>query len=548
MTTAIEEYKSGLSFETIWEKIMRYGREGWDQIEEQDIHALKWYGVFVRKQTPGCFMIRVRVPGGILESGGMRSEQLRVLADITRDYGKDIIDITTRQQIQLRWIRMEALPEVLAKLTAAGLSTMQTGFDNIRNVTTCPVAGLSADEAMDSRQLVKELNDSIVGNWVVANLPRKFNITVSGCCDNCTHGEINDVALMPAALNGTIGYNVWVGGALGAWGTQRSVSLNGFVAPHEAVELCHAILAVFNERGNREKRTKARLKFLLDEMGLDAFRAVVVDLLSFPLRPAGVELTREHSHRDHIGVHAQKTDGMHYVGLNVPTGRLKLDQAYELARLAEVYGSGELRMTTAQNVIIPHVSAEGLEPLLAEPVLEELPADPMPFMRGLISCTGNTFCPFAQIETKERTRELAQYLDASIGRKVMESVGVLEIHASGCPNSCGNPHTGQIGLIGKKVRVDGVMTEAADIYLGAEHGMLGSFNERWKTGIPFAQVGPVLKELLTDFIREREEWEPFRQWCIRAGHIKGELKDFAPMHKDENVPDLFKRASGMEPQ
>lgn len=546
MTTAIEAYKTGLSFESIWEKIVHYGREGWESIEEHDVHALKWYGVFVRKQTPGYFMIRVRVPGGALEAGGMRSEQLRALADVTRDFGRDIIDLTTRQQIQLRWIQLEHVPEVLSRLNQAGLTTLQTGFDNIRNVTTCPVAGLSADEAVDSRALVKEINDSIVGNWAVANLPRKFNITVLGCCDNCTHTEINDIALTPAEREGVIGYNVWVGGALGSWGTQRSLPLHLFVRSEQATELCHAILGVFNEKGNREKRTKARLKFLIDEMGLDAFREAVINKLLFSIQEAGAELTKAHSHRDHIGVHPQRTPGLYYVGLNVLTGRMKLDQAYELARMAEIYGNGELRLTTAQNVIIPNVPAERLELLLKEPVLGELSHDPLPFARGLISCTGNTFCPFAQIETKTRTKDLVTYLDAKIGKDVLESVGIMEIHASGCPNSCGNPHTGQIGLIGKKVRIDGVMVEAADIYLGAEHGLNGHFNERWKIGVPFTEAGPLLEEMIRSFLKEKHEHESFRAWCIRSGRIKGELKHFAPMLNDEAAPQLpLKKASGM---
>lgn len=533
MATTIEAYKADLSFSIIWEKIVRYAKEGWDTLEEADVQALKWYGVFVRKSTPGYFMIRVRVPGGILEHGRFTAEQLRALADVTRDYGRDIMDLTTRQQVQLRWIRMEDVVTVLEKLNAAGLSTMQTGMDNIRNVTTCPVAGLQADEALDSRQLVKELNDSIVGNWKVANLPRKFNITVLGCCDNCTHAEINDIALTPAKRGDLAGYNVWVGGGLGSWGTQRSLSLDAFVLPEQATEMCHAILELFHERGNREKRNKARLKFLIEEMGLLAFRKEVLRKLSFTPLSAGTELTDDHSHRDHIGVHPQNIPGLNYVGLNVVTGRMKLEHVYEVARLAEAYGNGEVRLTTAQNVIIANVPDGKLAALLAEPVLAQLQHDPLPFARGLISCTGNTFCPFAMIETKQRTLELVTYLDEKIGRAVMESVGVLEIHASGCPNSCGNPHTGQIGLIGKKVKVDGQVVEGADIYLGAEHGVHGSFNERWKIAVPFSEMGPLLEEMIRQYIEEREPEEPFRRWCIRNGLIQGELKQFAPMIKDE---------------
>lgn len=530
MATAIEAYKENINLDIIWDKIVRYANEGWEAIDQTDIQALKWYGIFVRKSTPGHFMIRVRVPGGVLEHGRFQAKQLRVLADITRDYGRDIMDLTTRQQVQLRWIRMEDVLIVLDKLNEAGLSTIQTGMDNIRNVTTCPVAGLQADEALDARPLVKELNDSIVGNWKVANLPRKFNITVLGCCDNCTHAEINDVALTPAKRGDVLGYNVWVGGALGPWGTQRSQSLDAFVLPEQAKEMCHGILELFHERGNRDKRNKARLKFLIDEMGLAAFREEVISKLSYTPCSAGTELTDEHSHRDHIGVHPQNTPGLNYVGLNVVTGRMKLEQVYEIARLAEAYGNGEVRFTTAQNIIIPNVPDELLAPLLEEPVLGQLKHDPLPFARGLISCTGNTFCPFAMIDTKQRTLELVSYLDERMGRSVMESVGVLEIHASGCPNSCGNPHTGQIGLIGKKVKVNGQVEEAADIYLGAEHGVHGAFNERWKTAVPFSEMGPLLEDMIRQYVEKRTPEESFRMWCIRTGLIKGSLEQFAPMN------------------
>jgi ferredoxin-nitrite reductase len=532
MATEIEDYKAGLSFKSIWEKILRYGREGWEQIDANDIHALKWYGVFLRKPTPGYFMIRVRVPGGILEQGRFRAEQLRALAEVTRDYGRDLLDLTTRQQVQLRWIRIEDVPEVLNRLERAGLTSLQTGHDNIRNVTTCPAAGLNPDEPLDSRALVMELHRSIVGNWNAANLPRKLNITVLGCRDNCTHAEINDIALTPAQRGGVYGYNVWVGGALGSWGTQRSLPLDLFVRPEQAVQLCHGIITVFNRYGNREKRNKARLKFVIDEMGLPAFRQKVLQELSFKPALAGTELTHPHSSKDHIGVHPQKQSGFCYAGLNVIAGRLKLDQVFGLARLAETYGNGEVRLTTAQNVIIPNIPEERLSAFRAEPLLAELPADPLPFTRGLIACTGNTFCPFALIETKERTKELAAYLDAEIGAEAMREIGSLEIHASGCPNSCGNPHTGHIGLIGKKVKREGRIVEAADIYLGAEHGLAGSFNERWKTGVPFTEMGPLLAGVIRDFIREKERAESFRAWCIRTGKIQGDLHDFAPMLKE----------------
>jgi ferredoxin-nitrite reductase len=527
--SSIEEAKASTSFAEIWERVIHYSKAGWEAITENDIHLLKWYGVFLRKPTPGYFMIRVRVPGGVLEKNDFSVTQLRMLADITRDYGRDIMDITTRQQVQLRWIQIEHVPKVLELLNSVGLTSLQTGHDNIRNVTTCSALDFNLDEHFESQKLVKEIGDAFLGNWNYANLPRKFNITVVGCKDNCTHAEINDIALIPAKKNGILGYNVWVGGALGSWGSQRALPFNIFVEADQAVEICLRILDVFSEKGNREKRAKARLKFLIDEMGIENFREEVIARLSFPVESPGVELIHSHSERDHIGIHPQKIVGMNYAGLNVVTGRIKLDQMYGLANLAETYGSGEVRLTTSQNVIVPNIQTGKLSDFLKEPIVQELRSDPLPFSRGLVACTGNTFCPFALIETKDRSSEIVKYLDERIGEEIMRRVGVMEIHASGCPNACGNPHTGQIGLIGKKIKVNGVLVEGADIYLGAEHGMLGSFNERWKTAVPFEEIGPMLEQLLIKFMVEKYPHESFREWCLRSQLIAGHLKEFAPM-------------------
>ncbi|NSL51729.1 nitrite/sulfite reductase [Calidifontibacillus erzurumensis] len=529
MATKIEEIKSNASFEEIWKKIKHYGREGLGEIPDEDLHLLRFYGVFYRKPTPGYFMIRVRVPGGILESGKFTTSQLEALANITEKYGRDIIDITTRQQVQLRWIKIEDVPPIIEQLNRVGLTTLQTGHDNIRGVTTCPVAGLSADEVMDTRELVKEVNDAFVGNWKYTNLPRKLNITIIGCHDDCTHAEINDIAFTPAERKGEIGFHVWVGGGLGPWGTQRSLFLDAFVRKEEVKEVCLRILDLYTEYGNREKRNRARLKFIIDEWGLDKFREKLQSVLSFKLKRGGLARTHPHRHNDHIGIHPQHNPKYVYAGLNVLTGRLYLSQVRELIRIAKEYGTGEIRLTTDQNVIIPNIPKERLLEFKSEPLLSELSINPSPFTRGLIACTGKTFCPNALIETKDRSKELAAYLDEHVGAEVMKATGGLTIHASGCPNSCGNPHTGQIGIIGKKIKVDGKFVEAADIYLGAEFGLYGGFNELWKSRVPFEEAGPLLAEVIKRFVSQKYKYETFREWCIRVGEIKGSLNEFAPM-------------------
>ena len=519
MPTPLETYKKSLNFEKISAFIHQYQKQGWENIHPQDVQALKYAGIFVRPKTPGYFMVRVRIPGGVLSADGFSSGQLRVLADITRNFGRDVLDLTTRQQIQLRWIRADSIPQVLSRLKEAGLTTLQTGFDNVRNITTCPAAGLDADEILDTRSLVKELNAAIVGNWSAANLPRKFNITVSGCCCDCTHGEINDIALMPATRDGAVGFNLWVGGALGAWGGARSVPLGWFVHPKEVKEVCLAILSVYRDRGNRENRGRSRLKFLLDEMGLDAFRAAVLSRLSFTPHSSGVERTEIGCHHDHLGCHAQAKEGFYYAGLHVPAGRLTLTQAEQLARLSEQYGNGELRLTPAQNILLPNIAQDKLNDFLHEPLLQALSPNPSPLLRGLTACAGNTFCAFARIDTKTCAQGLANALQQALGGEALRQAGNLNIHVSGCMNCCANPLIGQIGLTGKKLKIDGEQVDAADVYLGGEAGMHGAFAQLWKSDVPFADLPAKLAEVLARFLREKEQNETFRHWCLRSGTI-----------------------------
>lgn len=519
---AIEQLKAEKNGLDVLEDIHRWAEQGWESIPEREYDRLKWYGVFFRKATPGYFMIRVRVPGGMLQQGRFRSVQFRALAEITREFGRDILDVTTRQQVQLRWIRFENIPEIFRRLEAVGLTSRQTGIDNIRNVTGCPVAGLDPREVIDATPLVRELTDWFVGNREMTNLPRKFNISVTGCRDNCAHAEINDIGLTPSTRGGVVGFNVRVAGAMGSWGVQQALPL-GWVAPDQVLAVCRHILEIYRDHGPREDRKKARLKFLIADWGLDRFRAEVEDRCGWALPPCGPDDTEEHSHQDHIGVHPQKQPGLYYVGLLVRAGRLRLEQAFELCRLAEEYGDGELRLTTGQNVIIPNVPAARLERLLAEPLLQQLRPDPSPFVRGMIACTGNSFCPFALVETKRHALEVVDYLDHHLSPAELARVAGLEegfrIHVSGCPNTCGQYQAGNVGLLGKKLRVNGEMVEGCDVFLGGERGLHGAFGERAAQGVPFSQAGPLIAELVRAFLRERHAGETFRQWCQRTGRI-----------------------------
>jgi ferredoxin-nitrite reductase len=440
-------------------------------------------------------MLRLRTPSGVITS-----EKLRVLAEILQRYGDDgSADITTRQNLQLRGIRIEDVPEIFNRLQALGMTSVQSGMDNVRNITASPVAGLDADELFDTRDLVQAVQDMITasgaGNSEFTNLPRKFNIAIEGSRDNSVHAEINDIAFVPAYREGELGFNVLVGGFFSAKRCEAAIPLNAWVAPtrEAVVNLCRAILVVFRDRGARANRQKSRLMWLIDELGLDGFRTAVEEQLGYILLPAAPKDELDWEKRDHLGVHAQKQAGLNYVGLHVPVGRLWAQDFFELARLAEVYGSSEVRLTVEQNVILVNVPDIALEALLSEPLLERFMLNPAPLTRSLVSCTGAQFCNFALIETKQRALAIAHALEAEL--EIPRSV---RIHWTGCPNSCGQPQVAEIGLMGTKTRKDGQTVEGVDLYMGGKVGKNAHLGSCVRKGIACDDLKPVLRDLLIE--------------------------------------------------
>lgn len=443
-------------------------------------------------------MLRLRIPNGYLTS-----EQMRLLADIIQRYGDDGSgDITTRQNIQLRGIRIEDMPDIFRRLKAVGLTSIQSGFDNVRNITGSPVAGIDPDEVIDTRELVQQLQDMIVnhgeGNPAFTNLPRKFNIAVEGSRDNSIHAELNDVAFVPAERDGVIGFNVLVGGYLSAQRCAEAIPLNVWVPPNQTVlAISRAILTVYTQQGLaaglRANRAKARLMWMIDNWGLDRFRAAVEKELGHSLPTAAPMTLIDRDKQDHLGVHPQKQAGYVYVGLHVPVGRLSAEVMFELARLADVYGNGEIRLTVEQNLLIPFVPEAQVPLLLAEPLLQQFQIAPPPLLRSLISCTGKKYCSFAQVETKGRSVAIAQQLDAQL--HIPQRV---RIHWTGCPNSCGQPQAGDIGLIGTKVRKNGEMVEGVDIYRGGKVGKDACLGERIYKAVPCDELPEILSGLLVE--------------------------------------------------
>lgn len=552
-----EKFKAEKDGLAVKDELEYFAQIGWEAMDATDReHRLKWLGVFFRPVTPGKFMMRMRMPSGILTS-----QKMRVLAEIVQRYGEDgNADITTRQNLQLRGIRIEDIPSIFQRLKAAGMTSVQSGMDNVRNITASPVAGLDADELIDVRDLVQQVQDMITnkgeGNPEFTNLPRKFNIAIEGGRDNSIHAEINDIAFIPAyrdaaaevesanhdangsanssedttptscdmpagywaiqeqsqvqSQNGDLktseateaqrqlGFNVIVGGFFSAKRCEAAIPLNAWVPPEDVVDLCRAILEVYRDHGLRANRQKARLMWLIDEWGLDKFRAEVEKQFGRPLLPAATKDEMDWEKRDHIGVYRQKQPGLNYVGLHVPVGRLFAPDMFELARLAEVYGNGELRLTVEQNVIIPNVPDSRLEPLLQEPLLQKFSIQPTPLVRSLVSCTGAQFCNFALIETKNRALALIKELEQEL-----ELTRPIRVHWTGCPNSCGQPQVADIGLMGTKARKDGKAVDGVDIFMGGKVGKDAHLGSCVMKGIPCEDLKPVLRNLMIEHFGAR---------------------------------------------
>ena len=490
----LKSEKDGLD---IREDIERFAKVGWESIAEEDVQRLKWYGLFLRNPTPGYFMVRVRIPGGRATSA-----QIGTLADLAGQYGNGLLDLTTRQQFQLRHLKIEDIPEIFKLMDEVGLCSVQTGMDNVRNIMTCPVAGLTSVEILDATGSVHDLTTEIVGNRAYSNLPRKFNMAITGCPENCLHLETQDLALVPALCEvkgaETKGFNVLAGGKLGSGGYRIATPLDIFVPTERVVELVCAILEVYRDHGFRDSRNTARLAFLLDEWGEARFRAAVENRVGGDLARAGRDL-RKGAVNDHMGIYRQKSPSLNYVGLKVPVGRIKSENLFQIAKLAETYGTGELRLTPHQAIIIPNVSDKKMGYLTEEPILKKFLYNPSPIQRGLVSCVGNDYCNLALIETKSRAVETAQIVEAKLGTELKP----ITMHWSGCPAGCGNHLVADVGLIGKKIKIKGKSIEAVDVFVGGRSGPNPSPAIKLLEDVPCDVLPEVLSGILPYHSREK---------------------------------------------
>ena len=494
-----------------------------------EVERLKWVGIYPQRGGGGgggddgdgdAFMMRVKIPGGILTP-----EQSRVIGKIAANFangpipnphfGNNFLDLTTRQDVQMHWIKMGDVPEIWRTLEEVGITTVQACGDSARNVLCCPVSGLGHEEVIDAYPLVRAISEYFTGNREYANLPRKFKMSVTGCLEDCAQAEINDIGMLPARLDdGTVGFNVRVGGGLSD-GPRMASDIDVFVEPAGVVEITRAIAQVYGELGNRENRWTARLRYLVHELGPEGFREELEKRLSIPLIPAGKELTKRYR-GDHVGVHPQKDEGLYYVGLNVPVGRMSGEHFEEAGRLAQEYGS-EIRLATDQNLIITGVSEERLEDLLSEPLLKRYSPSPGAFERGVVACTGSEFCRFGIVETKIRALQWAREMDRRVGDPGQEAV---RMHFSGCSASCAQPQIGDIGFRGETAKKGEAIVEGVDIGLGGSLGRDAAFIDWVEGAKPAEEVPEALVRVFERFGEERREGERFHEWARRQPNVE----------------------------
>jgi ferredoxin-nitrite reductase len=489
-----------------------------------EVERLKWVGIYPQKQGGDAFMMRIKVPGGVLTP-----EQTMVIGKIAADFargpipnphfGNNFLDLTTRQDVQMHWIKMGDVPEIWRRLEEAGITTVQACGDSARNVLCCPVSGLGHEEVIDAYPVAQAISAYFTGNREYANLPRKFKMSVTGCLEDCAQAEINDVGMLPARLeDGTLGFNLRVGGGLSD-GPRMASDIDVFVRPEDAVEITRGIAQVFGELGDRENRWTARMRYLVQELGPEGFREELAKRVSVELTPAGEDLTKRYR-GDHVGVHPQKVSKggsrttpsqLSYVGLNVPVGRMSGEQFEEAGRLAEEYGDG-IRLATDQNLIITGVPEDRLDGLLGEPLLARYSPNPGAFERGVVACTGSEFCRFGIVETKVRAVEWAREMDERVGDLGQEAV---RMHFSGCSASCAQPQIGDIGFRGETAKTRAAIVEGVDIGLGGSLGKDAAFIDWVEGAKPAEEVPDALVAVFEQFEEERREGERFHEWARR---------------------------------
>ncbi|WP_405004105.1 nitrite/sulfite reductase [Kitasatospora purpeofusca] len=524
---ANEQFKKdddGLNVRTRIETI--YSQRGFDSIDPADLRGrMRWWGLYTQRKEgidggktaildpheldAEYFMLRVRIDGGRLTVA-----QLRAIAEVSEEYGRNTADLTDRQNVQYHWIRIEDVPAIWQKLEAVGLSTTEACGDTPRVILGSPVAGVAEDEIIDGTPAIDEIQRRFIGNKDFSNLPRKFKSAVSGSPLLDVAHEINDIAFVGVVHpeHGP-GFDLWVGGGLST-NPKLGVRLGAWVPLDEVADVYGGVIGIFRDYGYRRLRNRARLKFLVADWGTEKFRQVLEDeYLKYQLVDGPAPTEPSGRWRDHVGVHRQK-DGRYYVGFAPRVGRVDGKLLGQIADLAEAHGSDRLRTTAEQKMIVLDIAEDRVESLVAGLEALDLRVTPSPFRRGTMACTGIEYCKLAIVETKERGRTLIDELE----QRLPGFAEPLTININGCPNACARIQVADIGLKGQLVTDEqGNQVEGYQVHLGGALGLEAGFGRKVR-GLKVTKDGlpDYVERVLTRYQEDRTEGERFAQWAARA--------------------------------
>jgi sulfite reductase (ferredoxin) len=501
-----------------------YQHTGFAGIDPGDLRGrFRWYGLYTQRRPgiPGgktatlepeeledeFFMMRIRSDGGKLSS-----EQLRAVADISTEYGRDLADITDRQNVQLHWIRVEDVPTIWERLEAVGLSTTEACGDTPRVMLGCPLEGVSQTSVIDARDTLNSLVDAYVGDPRFSNLPRKFKTSISGCSDHCTNHEINDISFVGViGPDGTAGYDLWVGGGLST-NPMFAKRLGVFVRPEDVKEVWEGVCTIFRDYGYRRSRNHARIKFLMADWGPEKFREVLETEYLQRALPDGAPPPASPAHRDHTGIR-QQNNGLYSVGATTKSGRTSGSALRQVADLADELGGHRVALTAQQGIVVLDVPEANTETLATELGVLGLEVRPSAFLRGTIACTGIEFCKLALVETKGRAETIRLELD----KRLPDFDTPITVNVNGCPNSCARFQVADIGFKGMVQKGPDGDEEAFQVHLGGVLGENAELGRKFRGLKVTAEQAPVYAErVLRGYLERREQGESFASYVLRA--------------------------------
>jgi ferredoxin-nitrite reductase len=493
-------------------------RTGYEAVPEEDFVRLQWYGLYHDKPKLGYFMLRVKVPGGVLTPA-----RLRTIGEISARHGRGFGELTTRQNVQLHWMALGELPEILSTLDRAGLTTAGACGDNVRNITGCPLAGLSREELFDVREFLDEMAEFFVSHREYSDLPRKHKITVAACPDQCNAPEIHCIALLGALRDGRPGFTLRVGGGLSTW-PRLADDFGVWVPREETLEVVRAVVDVWREDLKyRLSRTRARLKFLVHDVGAPILRERVEERLGRRLADGAVP-PGPAAEVDHTGVFPQKQEGLWWAGFPVFLGLMNGDAMRSVADVAESYG-GEIRLTRRQNFLLTNIPEERVEDVTRAVGELGFPLSAHPLRSASIACTGDPFCNYTVAETKGKLREIVEHLETVFGPAVAD----LRLNLDGCPHACAHHWIGDIGLQGTTLRERGPNGERIhgyDLFLRGGLGREAAIGRPVLKRVPGTEVHRVIENLIRAWLDGRR----------RSQNSEAEsLQQFFARHADEEL-------------